>query len=68
VRVDALAPIGERDEARRLFGHVRSCRSRHGLLDEHLDPGTRAQWGTFFQIYSMAGIIDSAIRLSNPPS
>src|SRR6266542_1570911 len=65
--VDALAAIGERDEARRLFEHLLSCRNRHGLLAEHLDPGTREQWGNFVQTYSMAGIVDSAIRLSKPP-
>ncbi len=64
--IDALAAIGERDEAKRLFAHVLSCRNRHGLLAEDLDPETREQWGNFVQTYSMAGIIDSAIRLSTP--
>jgi GH15 family glucan-1,4-alpha-glucosidase len=64
--VDALAAIGEREEARRLYAHLLSCRNRHGLLAEHLDPRTREQWGNFVQTYSMAGIIDSAIRLSKP--
>jgi len=68
VRVDALATIGEHDEARRLFGQILSCRNRHGLLAEHLDPESRAQWRHFVQTRSMAQIIDSAIRLSNPPS
>jgi GH15 family glucan-1,4-alpha-glucosidase len=66
--IDALAAIGELDEARRLFAHVLSCRNRHGLLAEHVDPKTREQWGNFVQTYSMAGIIDSVLRLSNPPS
>jgi GH15 family glucan-1,4-alpha-glucosidase len=62
--IDALAAIGEHDEARRLFDHVLSCRNRHGLLAEHLDPRTNEQWGNFVQTYSMAGIIDSALRLA----
>jgi Glycosyl hydrolases family 15/Domain of unknown function (DUF5911) len=64
--IDALAAIGERDEAKRLFSHLLSCRNRHGLLAEDLDPVTREQWGNFVQTYSMAGIIDSAIRLTAP--
>jgi GH15 family glucan-1,4-alpha-glucosidase len=66
--IDALAAIGEIDEARRLFAHVLSCRNRHGLLAEHLDPKTHEQWGNFVQTYSMAGIIDSALRLATSPS
>jgi GH15 family glucan-1,4-alpha-glucosidase len=64
--IDALAAIGELDEARRLFAHVLTYRNRHGLLAEHLDPRTHEQWGNFVQTYSMAGIIDSALRLSRP--
>ena len=62
--IDALAAIGEREEARQIFGRVLSCRNRHGLLAEDLDPKTRVQWGNFVQTYSMAGIIQSALRLS----
>jgi GH15 family glucan-1,4-alpha-glucosidase len=62
--IDALAAIGERDEARRVFGRVLSCRNRHGLLAEDVDPKTREQWGNFVQTYSMAGIIQSALRLA----
>lgn len=63
--IDALAAIGERDEARTMFERVLACRNRHGLLAEDLDPETREQWGNFVQTYSMAGIVDSAMRLSN---
>ena len=62
--IDALAAIGEREEARRIFERVLSCRNRHGLLAEDLDPKTREQWGNFVQTYSMAGIIQSALRLA----
>jgi GH15 family glucan-1,4-alpha-glucosidase len=62
--INALAAIGERDEARRLFEYVLGCRNRHGLLAEHIDPKTNEQWGNFVQTYSMVGLINSAIRLS----
>jgi GH15 family glucan-1,4-alpha-glucosidase len=62
--INALATIGERDEARALFESMLACRNRHGLLAEHIDPRTREQWGNFVQTYSMVGLISSAIRLS----
>jgi len=62
--INALAAIGERDEARRMFEYVLACRNRHGLLAEHIDPQTKEQWGNFVQTYSMVGLISSAIRLS----
>jgi len=45
---------------------VLTCRNRHGLLAEHIDPVTNEQWGNFVQTYSMVGIISSALRLSIP--
>ncbi len=62
--INALAAIGQRNEARALFESVLACRNRHGLLAEHIDPRTREQWGNFVQTYSMVGLISSAIRLS----
>jgi GH15 family glucan-1,4-alpha-glucosidase len=62
--INALSSLGERDEARVLFEHVLSCRNRHGLLAEHIDPRTHEQWGNFVQTYSMVGLISAAIRLS----
>jgi GH15 family glucan-1,4-alpha-glucosidase len=62
--INALAALGQRDEARALFEHVLACRNRHGLLAEHIDPRTGEQWGNFVQTYSMVGLIASAIRLS----
>jgi len=62
--INALFSLGERDEARVLFEHVLSCRNRHGLLSEHIDPRTHEQWGNFVQTYSMVGLISAAIRLS----
>ncbi len=62
--INALAALGQRDEARALFENLLACRNRHGLLAEHIDPRTREQWGNFVQTYSMVGLIGSAIRLS----
>ncbi len=62
--INALAALGRKDEARRLFELVLSHRNRHGLLAEDLDCATGEQWGNFVQTYSMVGIIDAARRLS----
>jgi GH15 family glucan-1,4-alpha-glucosidase len=62
--VDALAAIGRRDEARRLFEDVLARRNHVGLLSEDIDPDTGELWGNFPQTYSMVGIIVAAMRLS----
>ncbi len=62
--VEALAAIGERDKARDLFETILACRNRHGLFAEDINPHTLEQWGNFAQTYSMVGLINSAIRLS----
>ena len=62
--VNALHAIGDMEGARKTFEELLSCRNRHGLLAEHIDPKTKEQWGNFVQTYSMVGLILSAIRLS----
>ena len=62
--IDALASIGRREEARELFEDMLASRNSLGLLSEDIDPGTGALWGNFPQTYSMAGIINAAVRLS----
>jgi GH15 family glucan-1,4-alpha-glucosidase len=62
--VDALAAIGQVDEARRIFSGLLANVNHVGLLSEDLDPGTGELWGNFPQTYSMAGLIVSAMRLS----
>ncbi|GIX22069.1 MAG: glucoamylase [Gammaproteobacteria bacterium] len=62
--VNALAAIGRRDEARDLFNRVLACRNRHGLFSEDIDPRDKTLWGNFPQTYSMVGLIQSAMRLS----
>jgi GH15 family glucan-1,4-alpha-glucosidase len=62
--VNALAALDRREEARELFEKLLACRSRHGLLAEHIDSRSGEQWGNFVQTYSMVGLINAAIRLS----
>jgi len=62
--VNALAALDRREEARELFEKLLTCRNRHGLLAEHIDPRSGEQWGNFAQTYSMVGLINAAIRLS----
>jgi GH15 family glucan-1,4-alpha-glucosidase len=62
--IEALAAVGRRDEARSLFVDLLERRNSFGLLSEDIHPQTGAMWGNFPQTYSMAGIINSATRLS----
>jgi pentatricopeptide repeat protein len=64
--IDALASIGRFEEARELFENMLSMRNPLGLLSEDIEPATGALWGNFPQTYSMAGIINVAVRLSRP--
>lgn len=65
-RLDALARVGRKDEAREIFEALLSCRNHLGLLSEDTDPSTGELWGNFPQTYSMVGIINGAMRLSQP--
>jgi len=60
----AITALGRTEEARALFERLLSCRTRLGLLAEHIDPRSGEQWGNFPQTYSMVGLINAAIRLS----
>jgi len=62
--LDALAAIGRADEARQLFEQLIAARNSYGLLSEDLHPHTGELWGNIPQTYSMAGLINSAMRLS----
>ncbi len=64
--IDALASIGRTDEARDMFENMLSLRNPLGLLSEDIEPTTGELWGNFPQTYSMAGIINAAVRLSRP--
>lgn len=63
-RVDALARVGRREEAREHFEALLAARNPLGLMSEDSDFTTGAAWGNFPQTYSMAGIINGAVRLS----
>ena len=65
-RIDALARIGRRDQAREIFNALLAIRNPLGLLSEDTDPRTGELWGNFPQTYSMVGIINAAMRLSVP--
>jgi GH15 family glucan-1,4-alpha-glucosidase len=65
-RLDALARIGRRDEARAIFEAMLAARNPLGLLSEDTHPGSGEMWGNFPQTYSMVGLINGAVRLSAP--
>lgn len=62
--MDALAAIGRHDEARALYEELIAARNAYGLLSEDLHPYTGALWGNIPQTYSMAGLVNTATRLS----
>jgi len=63
--MDALCLIGRKQEAREMFETILGCRNSFGLLSEDIHPQTGELWGNFPQAYSMAGIINTATRLSS---
>ena len=65
-RLDALARIGRREEAREIFEALLKARNPLGLLSEDTHPVTGEMWGNYPQTYSMVGIINGARRLSKP--
>ncbi len=65
-RIDALARIGRKAQAREIFEAMLGARNHLGLLSEDTHPVTGEMWGNFPQTYSMVGIINAAMRLSAP--
>ncbi len=65
-RLDCLARIGKRDQAREIFQSLLNARNHLGLMSEDTHPATGEAWGNFPQTYSMVGIINGATRLSKP--
>ncbi|WP_061939494.1 glycoside hydrolase family 15 protein [Collimonas pratensis] len=63
-RIDALARIGRKQQAREIFEAMLAARNHVGLLSEDTHPVTGEMWGNFPQTYSMVGIINCAMRLS----
>ncbi|MEQ1819104.1 MAG: glycoside hydrolase family 15 protein, partial [Terricaulis sp.] len=64
--IEALYLVGRREEARTLFDQMLARRTRAGLLSEDCDLSTGAPWGNYPQTYSLAGLINCAVLLSNP--
>jgi GH15 family glucan-1,4-alpha-glucosidase len=65
-RLDALARIGRREEALEIFEAMLAARNHLGLMSEDTHPVTGEMWGNFPQTYSMVGLINGAVRLSQP--
>ncbi len=64
--IEALHLTGRSEEARALFEEMLLRRTRSGLLSEDIDPQTGELWGNFPQTYSLVGIINCAVMLSQP--
>lgn len=65
-RIDALARIGRKEQAREIFEAMLAVRNPLGLLSEDTHATTHEMWGNFPQTYSMVGVINAAIALSKP--
>ena len=65
-RIDVLARIGRKEQAREIFEVMLARRNPLGLLSEDTHPVTGEMWGNFPQTYSMVGLINAAVRLSAP--
>ncbi|MEO6351792.1 MAG: glycoside hydrolase family 15 protein [Burkholderiaceae bacterium] len=65
-RIDALARIGRKAQAREIFETMLKARNHLGLLSEDTHPVSGEMWGNFPQTYSMVGLINCAVRLSAP--
>jgi GH15 family glucan-1,4-alpha-glucosidase len=63
--MDALHHIGRTAEAREMFESILASRNAFGILSEDIHPETGELWGNLPQTYSMAGIINTATRLSS---
>ena len=62
--VEALALLGQTDEARELFDRLLGLDNGLGLYSEDLLPDTLEQSGNFPQTYSHVGLINAAFKLS----
>lgn len=62
--IEALYLSGRKGEAREIFEGMLSRRTVAGLLSEDIDPYTHEHWGNYPQTYSLVGIINCAVLLS----
>ena len=61
--VEALAMMGEVDEAVALFNHLSTFANPLGLFSEDIEPTTGALLGNFPQAYTHVGLIHAAITI-----
>jgi GH15 family glucan-1,4-alpha-glucosidase len=64
--IEALHMAGRRAEARVLYEKMLARRTRAGLLAEDCDLVSGEPWGNYPQTYSLAGLINCAVLLSDP--
>ncbi len=64
--IEALHATGRAEDARALFEEMLSRRTCAGLLSEDIDPQTGELWGNYPQTYSLVGMINCAVLLSEP--
>ncbi|NEX93925.1 glycoside hydrolase family 15 protein [Caulobacter sp. 17J65-9] len=64
--IEALQRVGRTQEARDLFNETLKTLTHSGLLSEDTDLKTGELWGNFPQTYSLVGLINCAVLLSQP--
>ena len=64
--IEALQATGRSADARALFEEMLARRTAAGLLSEDIDPATGELWGNYPQTYSLVGMINCAVLLSQP--
>ena len=64
--IEALHFANRNQEARELFERMLEHRTQSGLLSEDMDFVSGELWGNFPQTYSLVGIINCAVLLSEP--
>ena len=62
--IEVLVGLGRVAEARDIFGRMLESRNHLGLLSEDIDPTSGELWGNFPQTYSLVGVINVAMQLS----
>ena len=63
--IEALHATGRTEDARALFEEMLERRTAAGMLSEDIDPASGALWGNYPQTYSLVGIINCAVLLSD---
>jgi GH15 family glucan-1,4-alpha-glucosidase len=62
--VEALARLGQNDEARAVLARLKDIHAPLGLLSEDFDMETGMMWGNYPQAYSHVGLIHAAFAAS----